>query len=105
MAERFGVEGRGKFYEEGGAIRDVVQNHMLQVVAFLAMEPPTLLYVDSVREVERRGATVTLNTTDADATTQALLVSGVAWRDLEVQSANLDDIFVTLVDQQAEGGK
>ena len=41
MAEKFGVEGRGKFYEEAGAIRDVVQNHMLQVVAFLAMEPPT----------------------------------------------------------------
>ena len=41
MAEKFGVEGRGKFYEEAGAIRDVVQNHLLQVVAFLAMEPPT----------------------------------------------------------------
>ena len=41
MAEAFGVKGRGKFYEEAGAIRDVVQNHMLQVVAFLAMEPPT----------------------------------------------------------------
>ena len=50
MAESFGVEGRGKFYEEAGAIRDVVQNHMLQVVALLAMEPPTLSYVDSVRD-------------------------------------------------------
>ncbi len=50
MAESFGVEGRGKFYEEAGAIRDVVQNHMLQVVAFLAMEPPTTIYVDSVRD-------------------------------------------------------
>ncbi len=50
MAEKFGVEGRGKFYEEAGAIRDVVQNHMLQVVAFLAMEPPTAMYVDSVRD-------------------------------------------------------
>ncbi len=50
MAEKFGVEGRGKFYEEAGAIRDVVQNHMLQVVAFLAMEPPTTMYVDSVRD-------------------------------------------------------
>ncbi len=40
MAERFGVEGRGAFYDEVGAIRDVVQNHMLQVVANLAMEPP-----------------------------------------------------------------
>ncbi|HEX5046203.1 MAG TPA: glucose-6-phosphate dehydrogenase [Gammaproteobacteria bacterium] len=40
MAETLGVEGRGKFYEEVGAIRDVVQNHLLQVVAHLAMEPP-----------------------------------------------------------------
>jgi glucose-6-phosphate 1-dehydrogenase len=41
MAEKFGVDGRGSFYEEVGAIRDVVQNHMLQVVANLAMEPPS----------------------------------------------------------------
>jgi glucose-6-phosphate 1-dehydrogenase len=40
MAEKLGVEGRGAFYEETGAIRDVLQNHMLQIVAFLAMEPP-----------------------------------------------------------------
>ncbi len=50
MAEAFGVQGRGKFYEEAGAIRDVVQNHLLQVVAFLAMEPPTRMYVDSLRD-------------------------------------------------------
>ena len=49
MAERFGVEGRGKLYEELGAIRDVVQNHLLQVVSVLAMEPP-------VRAGERRSA-------------------------------------------------
>ncbi len=40
MAESFGVAGRGRFYEETGAIRDVVQNHLLEVVAFLALEPP-----------------------------------------------------------------
>lgn len=40
MAEQFGVSGRGSFYEETGAVRDVVQNHLLQVVANLAMEPP-----------------------------------------------------------------
>ena len=40
MAETFGVEGRGKFYESVGALRDVVQNHLLQVMALLAMEPP-----------------------------------------------------------------
>jgi glucose-6-phosphate 1-dehydrogenase len=40
MSEEFGVEGRGKFYEEVGCIRDVVQNHLLEIVALLAMEPP-----------------------------------------------------------------
>ena len=50
MAENFGVAGRGRFYEETGAIRDVVQNHMLQVIAFLAMEPPTMTYGESLRD-------------------------------------------------------
>jgi glucose-6-phosphate 1-dehydrogenase len=40
MAESFGVEGRGRFYESVGAVRDVFQNHLLQVIALLAMEPP-----------------------------------------------------------------
>jgi glucose-6-phosphate 1-dehydrogenase len=50
MAEEFGVAGRGKFYEETGAVRDVVQNHLLQVVGFLTMEPPTNLYPDALRD-------------------------------------------------------
>jgi len=40
MAESIGVAGRGRFYEEVGAVRDVVQNHLLQVLAHVAMEPP-----------------------------------------------------------------
>lgn len=40
MAERFDVAGRGQFYEEVGALRDVVQNHLLQILALIAMEPP-----------------------------------------------------------------
>jgi glucose-6-phosphate 1-dehydrogenase len=48
MAESFGVGSRGKFYEEVGAIRDVVQNHLLQVVAHLAMEPPVAADADSL---------------------------------------------------------
>tara|TARA_R110001592_G_scaffold148073_1_gene372688 strand:- start:26248 stop:27657 length:1410 start_codon:yes stop_codon:yes gene_type:complete len=40
LAEDFGVEGRGKFFESAGTLRDVVQNHLLQIVALLAMEPP-----------------------------------------------------------------
>jgi len=50
MAEAFGVQGRGKFYDEAGAIRDVVQNHMLQVVSLLAMEPPLTTYHESIRD-------------------------------------------------------
>jgi glucose-6-phosphate 1-dehydrogenase len=49
MAESFGVQGRGAFYEEAGAIRDVVQNHLLQVLALLTMEPPAGIDAESVR--------------------------------------------------------
>src|SRR4051794_3806519 len=50
MAEKFGVEGRGKFYEEAGAIRDVVQNHLLQVASLLAMEAPSARGTEAVRD-------------------------------------------------------
>ena len=50
MAESFGVEGRGSFYEEVGALRDVVQNHLLQVTALLAMEPPVGSDADALRD-------------------------------------------------------
>lgn len=49
-AETFGIEGRGAFYEETGAIRDVVQNHLLQIVAHLAMEPPAGTDSESIRD-------------------------------------------------------
>ena len=51
MAENFGVAGRGKFYEEAGAIRDVVQNHMLQIIACLAMECPASQDHEARRDV------------------------------------------------------
>jgi len=50
MAETFGIAGRGPFYDATGQIRDVVQNHMLQVVALLAMEPPTNMYFESLHD-------------------------------------------------------
>lgn len=50
MAENFGVEGRGSFYDSVGAIRDVVQNHLLQVVAYLAMEPPVGAAAEHLRD-------------------------------------------------------
>ena len=54
MAEEFGVGSRGTFYESVGALRDVVQNHLLQVVALLAMEPPTGSDADSLRDEKVR---------------------------------------------------
>ena len=54
MAETFGVAGRGRLYEETGAIRDVIQNHMLQVVAGLAMEPPESGSADALRDARTR---------------------------------------------------
>jgi glucose-6-phosphate 1-dehydrogenase len=50
MAEDVGVEGRGRFYEEVGAIRDVVQNHLLEVVALLTMEAPVGRHPDALRD-------------------------------------------------------
>src|SRR6516165_2068700 len=50
MAENFGVQGRGAFYDQTGTIRDVVQNHLFQAVSNLAMEPPVALDSDSLRD-------------------------------------------------------
>jgi glucose-6-phosphate 1-dehydrogenase len=50
MAESFGVQGRGLFYEDAGAIRDVVQNHLLQILANLTMEPPAGIDSESIRD-------------------------------------------------------
>src|SRR5882757_3847534 len=50
MAENFGVQGRGAFYEQAGAIRDVVQNHLLQLLSNIAMEPPPNMEIERVRD-------------------------------------------------------
>lgn len=54
MAENFGVQGRGRFYEEVGTVRDVVQNHALQVIALLTMEPPANASADAMHDEKRR---------------------------------------------------
>ena len=66
MAETFGVESRGKFYEEVGAIRDVVQNHLLQVVAHLAMEPPVNGGADALLDEKSKVFKAIRTTTPAD---------------------------------------
>ena len=50
VAESIGVEGRGAYYEHSGAIRDIVQNHLLQMLAFLAMEPPRSLEPSAIHD-------------------------------------------------------
>ncbi|HEX3696088.1 MAG TPA: glucose-6-phosphate dehydrogenase [Polyangia bacterium] len=54
MAESFGVKGRGKFYEETGVIRDVIQNHLLQIVSYLAMEAPSSAYGEGIRDEQAK---------------------------------------------------
>jgi glucose-6-phosphate 1-dehydrogenase len=49
-AESIGIEGRGPFYEQAGALRDVVQNHVMELLSFVAMEPPISFDADSVRQ-------------------------------------------------------
>jgi glucose-6-phosphate 1-dehydrogenase len=49
MSEDFGVKGRGAFYDTAGCLRDVIENHLFQVIALLAMEPPSSMGVDAMR--------------------------------------------------------
>ena len=54
MAESFGVDGRGAFYDQTGAVRDVIENHLLQVVACLVMDSPSSDHPESVRDEKAR---------------------------------------------------
>jgi glucose-6-phosphate 1-dehydrogenase len=54
MAESFGVKGRGKFYDETGVIRDVIQNHLLQIVSYVAMEAPSSTYAEAIRDEQAK---------------------------------------------------
>ena len=54
MAEDFGVDGRGAFYDEAGALRDVLQNHMLQMISLLAMDPPSDASDEALRDAKVR---------------------------------------------------
>jgi glucose-6-phosphate 1-dehydrogenase len=54
LAESFGVKGRGKFYDETGVVRDVIQNHLLQIVSYLAMEAPSSTYDEAIRDEQAK---------------------------------------------------
>jgi glucose-6-phosphate 1-dehydrogenase len=60
VAESIGAEGRGAFYEEVGAVRDMVQNHVLQLLSLLTMEPPTNLEPESIRDEKTKVLRATL---------------------------------------------
>lgn len=66
VSESIGVEGRGEFYEETGALRDIVQNHLLQMLCILAMEPPPNMEADRIRD-EKLKVLYALEHLDTDA--------------------------------------
>ncbi|MFA5043299.1 MAG: glucose-6-phosphate dehydrogenase [Kiritimatiellia bacterium] len=71
VAESVGVEGRGGYYETAGVIRDMIQNHMLQLVSLVAMEPPSAMDADAVRDekVKVLGALRAIRPDDVNAMT------------------------------------
>jgi glucose-6-phosphate 1-dehydrogenase len=54
LAEDFGVKGRGRFYDETGVVRDVIQNHLFQVVSYLAMEAPSAMDSEAIRNEQAK---------------------------------------------------
>jgi glucose-6-phosphate 1-dehydrogenase len=54
LAENFGVKGRGRFYDETGVVRDVIQNHLLQIVSYVAMEAPSSTYDEAIRDEQAK---------------------------------------------------
>jgi glucose-6-phosphate 1-dehydrogenase len=73
-AESIGVEGRGAYYQEAGALRDMIQNHLLQVMSTVAMEPPALFEPNAVRD-ERAKVLRSVNVPKADQISE-LTVAG-----------------------------
>ena len=83
LAEEFGVEGRGAFYETAGCLRDVIQNHLFQVVALLAMEPPTYRGFGAAAEREARrlpGDAAAARPTTWCAASSPATATSPAWR-------------------------
>ena len=66
MAEKFNIQGRGSFYDAVGTVRDVVQNHLLQLLSNIAMEPPPTLSIESLRDERVKVLKSVQPLTDAD---------------------------------------
>jgi glucose-6-phosphate 1-dehydrogenase len=75
VAEDLGIEGRGAFYEEAGASRDIVQNHLLQLLTLVAMEPPIAFEADALRD-EKVRVLRAIDTDWTDARVRAQVVRG-----------------------------
>jgi glucose-6-phosphate 1-dehydrogenase len=69
VAESLGVEGRGGYYDHAGALRDMVQNHIMQLICLVAMEPPSQMDADSVRDEKLKVLRSLKPIDDADAST------------------------------------
>lgn len=80
VAENIGLEGRGGYYEESGAIRDMVQNHMLQLLTLVAMEPPIAFDANPVRDEKVKVLHALQPLTGKDVTTQTIRAQyGPGW--------------------------
>ena len=91
VAETVGVEGRGDFYDGAGALRDMVQNHMLQLLALVAMEPPAAFDATAVRD-EKVKALRSLRPVEASDT----VIGQYAGYDADVGHASRTETFVAL---------
>ncbi|CDW95217.1 MULTISPECIES: glucose-6-phosphate dehydrogenase [unclassified Thiomonas] len=72
IAEDLGVEGRGEFYDKTGALRDMVQNHLLQLLCMVAMEPPASLQADAIRDEKLKVLQALKPFTESDVATRTV---------------------------------
>jgi glucose-6-phosphate 1-dehydrogenase len=106
VAEQLGVEGRGGYYDQAGALRDMVQNHMMQLLCLVAMEPPSRMDADSVRDEKLKvlrslkpidDATINLVTVRGQYRAGAMASGPVAgYREEVGNPASNNDTFVAL---------
>jgi ABC-2 type transport system ATP-binding protein len=104
FASRVVIIARGRIVADG-TVEELKQTISLRTVRFRSADAPydELARLPGVRQVELDGAAVTLRTSDADATVRGLIGGGITWREIEVQSANLEDVFMKLVGRGEAG--
>jgi ABC-2 type transport system ATP-binding protein len=104
FASRVVVISHGRLVADG-SVAELKRMTGTQTVQFHSADDDlhALGRLPGVCQVERRGEQVTLKTSDADATVRSLVASSRDWRDLEVQSASLDDVFMTLISDNENG--